>query len=115
MQDRPTTVPAEATQVGKNLTEQERRSRWPWVEASIWTDRMLAALETGVKGGCWFSLMDKVYSLKNLWTAWAKSAKNNGAPGVDGITIDRFEKDAETNLEYLSEQLKADIYQPKER
>jgi RNA-directed DNA polymerase len=53
---------------------------------------MLAALETGVKGGCWFSLMDKVYSLKNLWSAWAKSAKNNGAPGVDGITIDRFEK-----------------------
>jgi RNA-directed DNA polymerase len=107
------TVPAKATQVGKNPGDLERRSRWPWVEASVWTDRMLAALETGVKGGCWFSLIDKVYSLKNLWSAWAKSAKNNGAPGVDGITIDRYEKDAETNLAYLSEQLKAGTYQPK--
>jgi RNA-directed DNA polymerase len=32
---------------------------------------------------------------------------------VDGITIDRFEKDVETNLAYLSEQLRAGTYQPK--
>jgi RNA-directed DNA polymerase len=108
-----TTVPARATQAGKNPDDQERRSRWPWVEASIWTDRMLAALETGVKGGCWFSLIDKVCSPKNLWSAWAKTAKNNGAPGVDGITIDRYEKDVEANVTYLSEQLKAGTYQPK--
>ncbi len=108
-----TTVPARATQAGKTPVDQERRSRWLWVEASIWTDRMLAALETGVKGDCWFSLIDKVYSPKNLWSSWAKSAKNNGAPGVDGITIDRYEKDAEANLAYLSEQLKAGTYQPK--
>jgi hypothetical protein len=37
--------------------EASRRSRWAWAEASIWTDRMLAALEDGVKGGVWFSLM----------------------------------------------------------
>jgi len=74
---------------------------------------MLTALETGVKGGCWFSLIDKVCSPKNLWSAWTKSAKNNGAPGVDGITIDRYEKDAEANVGYLSEQLKAGTYQPK--
>jgi RNA-directed DNA polymerase len=74
---------------------------------------MLAALETEVKGGCWFSLIDKVCSPKNLWSAWTKSAKNKGAPGVDGITIDRYEKDAEANVGYLSEQLKAGMYQPK--
>jgi RNA-directed DNA polymerase len=34
--------------------------RWLWVEASIWTKPMLTALENGVKGGKWFSLMDKV-------------------------------------------------------
>jgi len=33
------------------------RQRWSWVEASIWTDRMLTALENGVKGGKWFSLI----------------------------------------------------------
>ena len=26
-----------------------------WVERAVWTDRMLAALEGGVKGGKWFS------------------------------------------------------------
>jgi hypothetical protein len=25
--------------------------RWKWVERSVWTDRMLMALEQGVKGG----------------------------------------------------------------
>ena len=25
--------------------------RWGWTEASVWTDRMLTALEQGVKGG----------------------------------------------------------------
>jgi hypothetical protein len=29
------------------------------VEASIWTERMLAALENGVRGGKWFSLIHK--------------------------------------------------------
>lgn len=108
-----TTVPARTTQAGKAHGEKELRSRWPWVEASVWTDRMLAALEEGVKGGVWYSLIDKVCSLKNLWSSWAKSAKNNGAPGVDGITIDRYEKDAEANVAHLAEKLKAGEYQPK--
>jgi hypothetical protein len=34
----------------KQSTETERRD-WHWVEADIWTERMLAALENGVKGG----------------------------------------------------------------
>jgi hypothetical protein len=33
---------------------------WSWVEASVWTDRMVSALDKGVKGGRWYSLMDKV-------------------------------------------------------
>ena len=33
---------------------------WSWVEASIWTERMLAALENGVKAGKWYSLIDKM-------------------------------------------------------
>jgi hypothetical protein len=34
------------------------------MEASIWTERMVSALRNGVKGGCWFSLIDKVYAPK---------------------------------------------------
>ena len=37
----------------------EFRARWAWAEPSVWTERMLTALESGVKGGVWFSLMDK--------------------------------------------------------
>lgn len=50
----------QATDAG-GITEEERarwarRLRWEWVEASIWTDPMLIALENGVKGNKWFSL-----------------------------------------------------------
>jgi hypothetical protein len=31
----------------------EENSRRAWVESSVWTDRMLTALENGVKGGKW--------------------------------------------------------------
>ena len=36
--------------------------RWKWVERSVWTDRMLVALETGVKGGK-YAYFDKL----GLW------------------------------------------------
>lgn len=102
----------EAQQAGETNPKQARRLRWKWAEASIWTDRMLAALETEVNGDVWFRLIDKVYALKNLWASWAKSAKNHGSPGVDGITIDRYEKDVEANLRRLSEQLRNGVYRP---
>jgi len=46
--------------------DREVRARWAWTEPSVWTDRMLTALEKGVKGDVWFSLMDKVYARRNL-------------------------------------------------
>ncbi len=36
----------------------EINARWRWVEPLVWTERMLEALETGVKGGKWHSLFD---------------------------------------------------------
>ena len=44
------------------ITKQETDShdRWSWVEASVWTKPMPLALENGVKGGKWFSLMDRM-------------------------------------------------------
>ena len=47
MEEKPPTVPWEAgaKQGG------EARARWAWTEPSVWTARMLTALETGVKGG----------------------------------------------------------------
>ena len=66
----PAEVPARAKQAG-NI-----QGRWSWVEPSVWTERMLAALETGVKGGKWYSLIDKVSSLSNLRSAFAQVKRN---------------------------------------
>ena len=55
-EERPAQVPATAKQAGEAMSE-----KWAWVERSIWTERMLETLEKGVKGGVWFSLVDKVY------------------------------------------------------
>ncbi len=41
-------------------TETQTQQKWLWVEAAVWTVRMLTALVNGVKGGKWFSLMDQV-------------------------------------------------------
>ena len=70
-------VPAKAKQAG------ETNDRWSWVEPSVWTPRMLTALEHGVKGNKWFSLIDKVYAPDNLAAAFTRVAANGGAAGVD--------------------------------
>jgi len=93
-------------------TSSELQERWSWVETSIWTERMLAALENGVKGGKWFSLWDKVYAPKVLLAAWKQVAKNKGASGVDGISIKRFKRNEENYLRELHEKLKIGRYQP---
>ena len=85
---------------------------WSWVEASVWNERMLAALENGVKGGKWFSLIDKVYRAQTLKAAWQKVEANRGAAGVDGQSVERFAARAEMYLEELGTALKRGTYQP---
>src|SRR5882724_8068253 len=85
---------------------------WSWVEASVWTERMLAALENGVKGGQWFSLIDKVYRAETLEAAWKKVKRNAGAAGVDGQSVERFAARAEMYVEELSTALKKGTYRP---
>lgn len=74
-------------------------------ERGVWSRGMLEALERGVKGGKWFSLIDKVYADKTLVVGWEKVKSNAGACGVDGITIERFEKQAEERLLAVKEQI----------
>jgi len=84
-----------------------------WVERSVWTDRMLEALEQGVKGGVWFSLIDKVYRPKTLYAAWQAVKKNGGSAGTDHENIERFEQKLEENINKLSEELRAETYRPR--
>jgi RNA-directed DNA polymerase len=71
-----------------------------------------SALEQGVKGSKWFSLIDKVSRLDVLELAWAKVQSNAGACGVDGITVERFGKDSQERLLAVSEQIQRGAYQP---
>jgi RNA-directed DNA polymerase len=98
-------VPARATQ-GAEVRD------WSWTEASVWTERMVSALENGVKGGRWYSLKDKVYAPATLAAAWQKVWANKGAAGVDGQSIERFEARAELYLAELSTALREDTYRP---
>jgi RNA-directed DNA polymerase len=73
---------------------------------------MLTALEEGVKGGKWFSLMDKVYRTRTLWEAFKKGKANGGAAGVDHQRVEDFEKELVGNLERLQKQLREGSYRP---
>ena len=100
-------VPARARQGAK-----AHGRDWTWVDATVWSERMLAALENGVKGGKWFSLIDKVYRSQTLKVAWDKVRGNAGAAGVDGQSVKRFEVRAEAYLEELERALRTGEYRP---
>jgi len=86
---------------------------WSWVERKVWNSRMLSALGNGVKGGKWYSLIDKVWRESTLERAWQQVRSNKGASGVDGQSVKCFEARAEQYLEELKEELKAGRYSPR--
>jgi len=104
---KPTSVPSAAKPVG------EIHDRWSWVEPLVWTERMLTALETGVKGGKWFSLIDKVYRKSNLRSAFYRVQAHKGSAGVDHQTITQFSHRLSENLAYASESLQSQTYRPR--
>ena len=73
---------------------------------------MLTALEQGVKGGVWFSLMDKVYAERTLKAAWHRVNANAGAAGIDHVTVAMYERDLDRNLAQLATQLRDGTYRP---
>ena len=92
----------------------EVRSRWEWTEPAVWTDRMLTALENGVQGGKWHSLIDKVYAPANLQAAYESVAANGGAAGVDHVTTEAFAGHLEANLDHLHRTLREGTYRPQQ-
>jgi RNA-directed DNA polymerase len=99
------------------VSERTRRAReiltrWEWVEPTVWTERMLTALEEGVRGGCWYSLMDKVHRVSTLQAAFTRVAANQGAAGVDHVSVTRFEDRLGENLKELDDALRTGTYRP---
>jgi hypothetical protein len=105
----PGTVPERASRAG----DAKARNRWGFVEPSVWTERMLAALDRGVKGGRWYSLMDKVRAEGNLRAAFARVKANGGSAGADHQTTEMFGARLEENLEQLRQELESGTYRPR--
>ncbi len=59
------------------------------------------------------SLIDKVYSRKNLELAWEKVKRNRGSAGVDEVSIAQFEEHKDHYLEVLHGKLREGTYRPK--
>ena len=103
----PSVVPEKAQQGG------EIRARWAWVEPEVWTERMLATLETGIEGGKWFRLIDKVWSPKNLAGALQKVVAKGGSAGIDKQTVTQVAQYPEQMIRKLEQELRTNQYQPK--
>lgn len=95
----------------KQATETQRLVK-SWAETAVWTERMLAALANGVKGGKWFSLYDKVYRPEVLKAAWQRVKRNKGAAGIDRVSIERFDAQAGNYLDELHHTLEMGQYRP---
>lgn len=89
-----------------------RSTQWDWVEPSVWTERMLTALEQGVKGNKWYSLMDKAARRANLESSYEKVKRKKGAAGVDHVSVPAFEKRRDKEIEHLELALLKGQYQP---
>lgn len=103
---KPAVVPGEDKQAGEDLWQRHRAER------GVWSRKMLEALETGIKGNKWFSLIDKINRPDTLWKAWEKVRTNAGACGVDRITVEHFAKDSQRRLLAVNEQIRSGTYQP---
>jgi RNA-directed DNA polymerase len=102
----PTKVPFAATPAGEPPTVRE------WANLNVWTDPMLTALEKGVRGGRWHTLIDKVFARINLFNAMRKVVGNKGAPGVDHVTVEHFDSHNHEELARLHAELAGDTYRP---
>jgi RNA-directed DNA polymerase len=86
--------------------------QWAWTEASVWTERMLATLERGVKGDKWYSLIDKVWKMENLQSAVARVVRNKSKHQPDGQRCRRYAEQKERRLPALQSELRKGEYQP---
>jgi RNA-directed DNA polymerase len=75
---------------------------------------MLTALENGVKGGTWFSLIDKVFAETTLYRAARRvTADPKKAAGVDHVTPEHYERDLRQNVRQLASELESGAYRPR--
>jgi RNA-directed DNA polymerase len=74
---------------------------------------MLATLTKGIKGGKWYSLIDKVWKEENLDSAISAVIRNRGGAGVDGLQTEKLKEKRVQIRSQLHRQLKDRSYRPK--
>ena len=57
-------------------------------------------------------MIDRVLERANLKAAWLDVQANKGAPGVDEVTLTRWGRNWEANLERLRAQARGNTYRP---
>ncbi|MCB0044718.1 MAG: hypothetical protein KDD92_04755 [Caldilineaceae bacterium] len=57
-------------------------------------------------------MLDAILAWPNLCDAWERVAGNQGAPGPDRVSVRRFARNWETNLQRLQNQLRTQTYRP---
>jgi RNA-directed DNA polymerase len=73
---------------------------------------MLATLETGIEGGKWFRLIDKVWSAKNLAGSLQKVVAKGGSAGIDNQSARAVYEYQEQTIRKLEQELRTGQYQP---
>ena len=60
-----------------------------------------------------YTLYGRILEYGTLWAAWCLVAANEGAPGIDGVTIQQIERgDPQQFVKQLQEELRAKQYRP---
>lgn len=92
----PTTAQAHASQCPQDID----LWRWPKLQALRATLGQKAKQEKQFR---FYSLYDHVCRTDTLAAAWATVQRNDGAPGVDGVTIDQITASEESESAFLAE------------
>ena len=57
-------------------------------------------------------MIETVLARKNMAAAWEQVQANRGAPGIDAVTLKRWGRNWETNIERLRQQVRTNTYHP---
>lgn len=89
---------------GMNLSKASR---------AIWSQRMLESLARGNEGNVWYSLIDKIWEPKHLKVGAAEVIRNKGAAGIDHRTWETLERELDTEVKVVAQQLRERRFKPK--
>jgi RNA-directed DNA polymerase len=101
MKDRTEQSPPNRERDGADATTADRRKSVP--------KRPIEESETGTASQ---DLMERIVDPENLNAAWQRVRRNQGAPGVDGVTIEAFPAILGQQTERLRKELLAGSYRP---